>query len=150
MCLQALLQYQTTKPKKVGWKMPIASYLLLCMSFASASASWERCQASPMAANQWLCMFVMSVLGTKLARRLKISRSSFLLPYVYITMKAKCWCQALRVCRKPFHSCVRKVYSYATGKANVRFTDDNIQLEPLALKLRLHERFIESNKSGKK
>ena len=41
-----------------------------------------------MAANQWLCMFVMSVLGTKLARRLKISRSSFLLPYVYITMKA--------------------------------------------------------------
>lgn len=72
-----------------------------------------------MAANQWLCMFVMSVLGTKLARRLKISRSSFLLPYVYITMKAKCWCQALRVCRKPFHSCVRKVVSYATGKANV-------------------------------
>ena len=119
MCLQALLQYQTTKPKKVGWKMPIASYLLLCMSFASASASWERCQASPMEANQWLCMFVMSVLGTKLARRLKISRSSFLLPYVYITMKAKCWCQALRVCRKPFHSCVRKVVSYATGKANV-------------------------------
>ena len=43
------------------------------------------------------------------------------------------------------------VHCFATGKANVRFTDDNIQLEPLAVKLRLHERFVKSNASqGKK
>ena len=49
---------------------------------------------------------------------------------------------------EPIH--FASVHCFTTGKANVRFTDDNIQLEPLALKLRLHERFIESNKSGKK
>lgn len=101
------------KAKKVAWKMPVASYLLLCMSFASASVTWERCTVSQAEANQWLCMFVMSVLGVKLAKRLHISKSSFLLPYVYVTIKEKCWRQAQRVCSKPLHSCVRKVVSYA-------------------------------------
>ena len=29
------------KNKKVGWKMPVASYILLCVSFAFAATSWE-------------------------------------------------------------------------------------------------------------
>ena len=53
------------KAKKVAWEMPVASYLLFCMSFASASVTWERCTVSQAEANQWLCVFVMSVLGSE-------------------------------------------------------------------------------------
>ena len=105
------------KNRKAGWKMPVASYILLCISFAFAATSWEHTVLREDEANNWLYCLLLNILGSWLAKRLRVSKASSLLPYVYVTVKNKCWTSAVRTCKKPLHSCVRKVVSYAAWPA---------------------------------
>ena len=60
---------------------------------------------------------VTVLLGDELAKKLRISASTDLLPYMYVTIKQKCWSGNLRICSKQGHSCVRKIVSYSMWPA---------------------------------
>ena len=92
------------------------TYITLLLSFTLAAATWSLTSLSLHEANQWIVCMLIRILGKPLARRLRVSKNSFLLPYTYVTIKAKCWAHGVKICKKENHSCVRKIISYCHWK----------------------------------
>ena len=88
-------------------------------SFAWMASTWTHHKMSPAEANAnaWLCKLLLALLGDELAKKLRISADTDLLPYMYVTIKQKCWSGNMRVCTKEGHSCVRKIVSYSMWPA---------------------------------
>ena len=104
------------KCKKFAWAMAHNTYITLLLSFTLAAATWSLTSLSLHEANQWIVCMLIRILGKPLARRLRVSKNSFLLPYTYVTIKAKCWAHGVKICKKENHSCVRKIISYCHWK----------------------------------
>ena len=103
------------KEKASAWCLPAAAYQLLCILFVLVSDTWSFVEYSRQQANQILIVRVSSILGATLCCRLGISTHSHLLPYVYCSIKSKCfWAghKAQRICQQLRHSCARKICSY--------------------------------------
>ena len=105
------------KRKKFAWILNRSSYLFLMCSFAWMASTWTHHNMSPAEANAWLCKLLLALLGDELAKKLRITADTDLLPYMYITIKQKCWSGNMRVCKKEGHSCVRKIVSYSMWPA---------------------------------
>ena len=104
------------KCKKFAWAMAHNTYITLLLSFTLAAATWSLTSLSLHEANQWIVCMLIRILGKPLARRLRVSKNSFLLPYTYVTIKAKCWAHGVKICKRENHSCVRKIISYCHWK----------------------------------
>lgn len=105
------------KRKKFAWILNCSSYLFLMCSFAWMASTWTHQSMSPAEGNVWLCKMMLLILGNDLSKKLRINTNTDLLPYMYVTIKQKCWSGNLRVCKKPGHSCVRKIVSYSMWPA---------------------------------
>ena len=81
------------KRKKIAW---ILNLFLMC-SFAWMASTWTRHNMSPAEANAWLCKLLLALLGDELAKKLRISADTDSLPYMYVTIKQKCWSGNMRV-----------------------------------------------------
>lgn len=102
------------KFKKFAWIMPATTYLMLLSFFALSATTWHPTNLHMDEVNHWLHTLLVRILGESLRQKLGIETTIWLLPYVYVTMKDKCWFRGVRICPDPSHSCVRKVVSYAT------------------------------------
>ena len=66
-------------------------------------------------ANKLMVRRVLHMLGPGLSTRLGISPCTWLLPYVYCTIKSKCFLsgrKSVRIWKEIGHSCARKICSY--------------------------------------
>ncbi|CAE7774416.1 unnamed protein product [Symbiodinium necroappetens] len=72
-------------------------------------------------ANSWCRAMLLALVPPLLHARMGITRRGWFLPYMYGTVKAKCFGSGpdagKHVCNKPGHSCLRRIVSYATWKA---------------------------------
>ena len=103
------------KERTTAWCLAPVAYQLLCILFVLVSDTWYFVQYSRQSANQILFDRVSAVLGVAMCKRFGITPLSQLLPYVYCSIKSKCfWAghKARRVCEQSGHSCVRKICSY--------------------------------------
>ena len=104
------------KNKKSAWILPKLAYQVLCLAFVCLSSTWTFVKYSRSYANKVLLQRMKDTLGVTLSARLGLRDGVWVLPYVYTTLKSKCFFdgyQVRRCCKKLSHSCVRKICSYA-------------------------------------
>ncbi|CAE7264826.1 SMG1 [Symbiodinium natans] len=104
------------KNKKSAWILPKLAYQVLCLAFVCLSSTWTFVKYSRSYANKVLLQRMKDTLGVTLSARLGLRDGVWVLPYVYTTLKSKCFFdgyQVGRCCKKLSHSCVRKICSYA-------------------------------------
>ena len=120
------------KLKKYMWLLPAKLYCQLVWYFALLAPTWFRCYLSVQEANAW-CLWVLdSLLSVRMKAFVRFSRYKFILPYVYGTLKAKCFSDGARSCKKFGHSCIRKVVSCARWPCRTRWRFVHKALEMLA------------------
>ena len=105
------------KCKKFAWRMPRDVYHFLLAYFVMLAANWQMTTMCAVSANQLVFDVVMALIPKHLVSFLGLSRRTWILPYSYATIKAKCFKTAGRAGRSCFvegHSCVRKIISWAT------------------------------------
>ena len=100
------------KAKKSGWIMPRWAYIQLLCTFCMLAHTWTLLTVDVEAANAALCRKLLEILGDDLFKRVGLSMQFLLVPYVYGTMKSKCWNAGVKICQKSGHSCIRKIVSY--------------------------------------
>ena len=104
------------KNKRSAWILPKLAYQVLCLAFVCLSNTWTFVKYSRAYANSLLLQRMKDTLGAPLSARLGLHDGVWVLPYVYTTLKSKCFydgCKVGRCCQKLAHSCVRKICSYA-------------------------------------
>ena len=109
------------KVRQFRWVMPYTAYFLLIAWFVSVSQTWTTSSMSTDEANSWCRAMLLALVPPLLHARMGITRRGWFLPYMYGTVKAKCFGSGpdagKHVCNKPGHSCLRRIVSYATWKA---------------------------------
>ena len=103
------------KERKHAWYLTPGAYQLLCILFVLTAKTWCFLSTSCAHANNLVVRRVLHMLGPGLSTRLGISPCTWLLPYVYCTIKSKCFlsgCKSVRICKEIGHSCARKICSY--------------------------------------
>ena len=100
------------KAKKTGWIMPQQVYIRVLCTFCMLASTWMFLTLNVETANSMLCRKLQEILGEELYNKVGLTTPALLVPYVYGTMKSKCWHAGVKVCKKTGHSCVRKIVSY--------------------------------------
>lgn len=103
------------KGRKHAWYLSPGAYQLLCILFVLTAKTWCFLSTSCAHANNLVVRRVLHMLGPGLSTRLGISPCTWLLPYVYCTIKSKCFLsgrKSVRICKEIGHSCARKICSY--------------------------------------
>ena len=89
--------------------------------FVQVSNSWSSTNISPEGATGWCTQLLLTFVPQSLNRLMGIRHGGWFLPYMYTSMKAKCFgsgeTAGYRTCKKPGHSCVRRIVSYAGWRA---------------------------------
>jgi hypothetical protein len=101
------------KEKKVFWKMPIDTYMVLLFHFAIISTAWEMVALSVGDAHAWCREVMFTLVPAVVQKFLFLRKYKSFLPYYYGTVKAKCFQNGKKTCSKVGHSCLRKVVSFA-------------------------------------
>ena len=109
------------KHKKHMWVAPFACYMWFLAYFAHVAPAWRLTKLTCEQANEWCWSVLDCLLGDRLKSFLGFARYSRVLPYVYGTVKSKCFQGAAWVCQKERHSCFRKVVSCAAWPMRKRW-----------------------------
>ena len=102
------------KNKKHAWRMPTHVYHTLLAFFVLFSSNWAMTGISADAANNLCLDAILAMVPQHLLGFLGLKQGVWLIPFVYATIKSKCFSSTGRRCMKHGHSCVRKVISFAT------------------------------------
>ena len=109
------------KARQYKWWLPVRAYFLMMAWFVNTSATWFATDLDPETANAWCTQLLLSFIPHSLHRQMGIRAHHWYLPYVYTSLKAKCFgtgdAAGHRTCQKPGHSCVRRIVSYSTWRA---------------------------------
>ena len=100
------------KNKKFFWRVPSQVYAWLLYHFAMLSPTWVLSTFSTADAELWCRQVLRELLPVRLQKLLMLHRYKAVLPYYYCTIKSKCFSSHGRTCKKPVHSCVRKIVSF--------------------------------------
>lgn len=102
------------KNKKHAWRMPTHVYHTLLAFFVLFSSNWAMTGISADTANNLCLDAILAMVPQHLLGFLGLKQGVWLIPFVYATIKSKCFSSTGRRCMKHGHSCVRKVISFAT------------------------------------
>ncbi len=102
------------KNKKHAWRMPTYVYHALLAFFVLFSSNWTMTGISADTANKLCLDAILALVPQHLLGFLGLKQGVWLIPFVYATIKSKCFSSTGRRCMKHGHSCVRKVISFAT------------------------------------
>jgi hypothetical protein len=100
------------KSKHCGWILSASTYLYLLAYFCLLAHTWSLLSIDLTQANCMLHQRLWDALGPKLYKRLGLSVDLSIVPYVYGTVKSKCFLDNVKIRDKDRHSCMRKIISY--------------------------------------
>ena len=122
-CDDSLVRVPDDKDRACMWLIPPACYVAMLLMYAILAPTWKQCPLSVQEANVITALTLLRIVPEGLHRWLQLDADIMWLPYVYVTVKSKCYGGTGRVCRKLWHSCCRKVISYCRWPArrNWRF-----------------------------
>ena len=94
-----------------------ACYVTMLLMYAILAPTWKQCPLSVQEANVITALTLLRIVPEGLHRWLQLDADIMWFPYVYVTVKSKCYGGTGRVCKKLWHSCCRKVISYCRWPA---------------------------------
>ena len=111
------------KRKKSMWKVPTKIYQLLLYHFALVSSTWQRASLSVQDADEWCrnCLQILLPHSLKKFLGFHLYSTITVVPYFYGTVKSKCFSPDGHTCKKPGHSCLRKVVSFSAWPRRKRW-----------------------------
>ncbi len=80
--------------------MPQQVYIRLVCTFCMLARTWMILTLNVETANSMLCRKLQEILGEGLYNKVGFTTPALLVPYVYGTMKSKCWHAGVKVCKK--------------------------------------------------
>ncbi|CAK0845917.1 unnamed protein product [Prorocentrum cordatum] len=101
------------KFKKYMWLLPCIAYQWLILSFAISAPAWRLTCLDWASANDWCWSVLDELLTPSVKAFVCFHRYARVVPYMYGTVKSKCFRGGVRVCTRAGHSCLRKVVSFA-------------------------------------
>ena len=111
-------QVQDDKAKKCCWVVSKETFVANLYGYVANSTSWAFSYMSPSTANKRIQTNLEVFVPTRLHKALHISPRTWRLPYVFNTIKGKCFQAGEgKVCDRPGHSCCRKVVSFSAWPA---------------------------------
>ena len=109
------------KLKKYMWLIPLWAYQHLLWHFALVARTWHLSCLSVACANTWCWNVLNCLLNERLKKFLHFHKYKHVLPYMYGTIKSKCFVGGVHSCCKVGHSCIRKIVSCAAWPCRKRW-----------------------------
>lgn len=109
------------KLKKYMWLIPLWAYQHLLWHFALVARTWHLSCLSVACANTWCWNVLNCLLSERLKKFLHFHKYKHVLPYMYGTIKSKCFVGGVHSCCKVGHSCIRKIVSCAAWPCRKRW-----------------------------
>lgn len=113
----ALVRVPDDKDRTSLWLVPPACYTVLLLVYSLLAPTWKACSFSVQEANLIVALILLRIIPPRLHKWLQLDSDVMWLPYVYMTVKSKCYGPTGRVCQKLWHSCCRKIISYCRWPA---------------------------------
>ena len=117
------------KLKKYMWLIPLWAYQHLLWHFALVARTWHLSCLSVACANTWCWNVLNCLLSERLKKFLHFHKYKHVLPYMYGTIKSKCFVGGVHSCCKVGHSCIRKIVSCAAWPCRKRWKYTHKALE---------------------
>ena len=109
---KGMVRVADDKDKNRMWLIQRTTYSVLLYCYAVCCQTWAFTRMSKSVAEETVLLGLRSLVPVHLQLWLGVRVAGAWLPYVYMTIKSKCYCTSRRICVKFMHSCCRKIIAY--------------------------------------
>ena len=100
------------KDKARMWKVDLTCYHALLLCYTVCSATWTLSSLMPHDATLLIQLVLRTLVPYCLHDWLGVGLPCAWVPYMYVTIKSKCYSTGARLCTRIGHSCCRKIVAY--------------------------------------